>query len=291
MLEWIDKYNNLIQIIINLLSFIATIVVSLLIYWLQKRHECEIEKIQENIRKSKLEDEAHSFLIDNEEERGYLPYCVFAANLYRHEKHTRKIYTNFCRCSLELQNEILRISQFHIRTINDTKWVSQAIESLRIDIKEYGLSTRDFLYDDAKYFHRAFENYREIRWEETPRIFAPVNPFKQFLNHCFTDGKLTIEDYIEEFFVDYIRKSGFCISNPMPPFDLVWKYLNLHNAKEETVCRWMLDLIIYSIIMISNHKTNGLGVKVFNQDFTGAQAETYEDRYLEALYLLYIAYV
>ena len=91
MIEWIDKYNNLIQITIGLLSLIATIFVSFLIYWFQRRHEIEIEKIEENIRKSLLEEEAHKFLIDNEEEIEYVAWCVFATNLYRHKKHTRKI--------------------------------------------------------------------------------------------------------------------------------------------------------------------------------------------------------
>ena len=196
MIEWIDKYNNLIQITIGLLSLIATIFVSFLIYWLQRRHEIEIEKIEENIRKSLLEEEAHKFLIDNEEEIEYLPWCVFATNLYRHKKHTRKIYTNFCRCSKKLQNEILNIAGFSIKTIKDTEWVDIAFDNLRQDIITYKLGN-DYLYDNAKYFHRAFELYRENRWEITPQVFPPINTFKQFSRSCYTNGILNINEYIE----------------------------------------------------------------------------------------------
>lgn len=104
MIELINKYSNLIQIVIGLLSLFATIFVSFRIYQLQKRHEQEIKEMEENERKRKLEEEAHRFLIDNADEIDYLPWCVIAGNLFRHQKHTRKIYTAFCKCSIELQN-------------------------------------------------------------------------------------------------------------------------------------------------------------------------------------------
>ena len=37
---------DIIQIIIGVLSLVATIAVSFLIYWLQSRHEKEIQKLQ-----------------------------------------------------------------------------------------------------------------------------------------------------------------------------------------------------------------------------------------------------
>ena len=98
---------DVIQIIIGILSLIATVGVSFAIYWLQSRHEKEMEDLAKEKEKKLLKEEADKFLIDNESERDYLPLCVFASNLHRHEKHTRKIYTNFCRCRTELQNKIL----------------------------------------------------------------------------------------------------------------------------------------------------------------------------------------
>lgn len=290
MVEWINTYNNLIQILISTLSLFATIVVSFLIYWLQKRHEREVEKIEESIRKKELEERAHKFLIDNGEERDYLPWCVFSANLHRHEKHTRKIYTNFCRCSPELQNEILRIAQFNIRTIDNTDWVSKAIEALQKDIKKYELTEQDFLCDYAKYLHITFIKHREAIWEDTPRIFEPINTSKQFANICFTDGKLTIDAYIYEYIYHYLGKSGFCIGKPAPPFDYVWKSTNLYDADEETICRWVLDLILFTTVIIYNRKSNKYYSDTLPEN-AGAQAKTFEDRYLETLYSLYYVYI
>lgn len=288
MIEWIDKYNNLIQITIGLLSLIATIFVSFLIYWLQKRHEIEVEKIEENIRKSFLEEEAHRFLIDNEGEIEYLPWCVFATNLYRHKKHTRKIYTNFCRCSKELQDIILNIAGFSVRSIKDIEWVDKAFDNLRQDIKTYELGN-DYLYDNAKYFHRAFEYYRENKWETTPRVFEPINTFKQFARSCYTNGILNINEYIEEYLYHYIGKSGFCLRKPIPPYDFVWESQNLANVDEVEVCRWMLDLVFYTIVNINKYNENDCFI--LKENITGAQAATFEDRYYETMFMLYFTYI
>lgn len=85
---------DIIQIIIGVLSLVATIAVSFLIYWLQSRHEKEIQKLQCEKERIALQEKARLFLIDNQEERDYLPWCIIAANLYPLEKHTRKIIRN-----------------------------------------------------------------------------------------------------------------------------------------------------------------------------------------------------
>lgn len=79
---------EIIQIVIGILSLVATIAVSFLIYWLQTRHEKEIQKLQ---AEKELEMKARLFLIDNEPERDYLPWCVIVANLHPLERHSRKI--------------------------------------------------------------------------------------------------------------------------------------------------------------------------------------------------------
>ena len=70
---------DIIQIIIGVLSLVATIAVSFLIYWLQSRHEKEIQKLQCEKERIALQEKARLFLIDNQEERDYLPWCIIAA--------------------------------------------------------------------------------------------------------------------------------------------------------------------------------------------------------------------
>ena len=151
---------DIIQIVIGGLSLLATIAVSFTIYWLQRHHEKDIEREAKEQARNELKEKAKMFLMENEAERGYLPWCVLAANLHRLERHTRNIYTAFCRCPEELRNEILRQAGFQIGVIKDKTWVNDCIEKLKTDIEKYGLG-RDWLYDGAKYFHRSYERYRE----------------------------------------------------------------------------------------------------------------------------------
>ena len=108
---------EIVQIVIGALSLIATVAVSFFIYWLQSRHEKEMAKIEEKHRQEKLAEEANNFLIDHEDERDYLPWCTIATNQHQHERHNRKIYTDFCRCSVE--RRFLRLS-FSACTISNS---------------------------------------------------------------------------------------------------------------------------------------------------------------------------
>ena len=145
---------DIIQIVIGCLSLVATIAVSFIVYWLQIRHEKEIQRMEEKQRQKDLEEKAKLFLIDNKSELEYLPWCFIAASICQLDKHTREIYKSFCRCSEELRNEILKQAGFEITSIKEKFWVSNCIEALKKDIQKYNLG-RDYLYDGAKYFHRS----------------------------------------------------------------------------------------------------------------------------------------
>ena len=135
---------DIIQIVIGVLSLLATIAVSFAIYWLQMHHEKELQRLEKKQKQKELEEKANLFLMDNESERDYLPWCVLAANLHRLEKHTRVIYTAFCRCPEELRDEILKQAGFEIVSMKDKDWVYDCIEKLKADIKKYNLG-RDYL--------------------------------------------------------------------------------------------------------------------------------------------------
>lgn len=279
---------DIIQIIIGVLSLIATIAVSFLIYWLQTRHEKEIRKLQEEKDRIELETKARKFLIDNESERDYLAWCIIAANQHPLERHSRKIYTEYCRCTEELQNEILRQAGYNSRQIKDTRWVQNCIAALENDIKRFDLGG-NYLYDGAKYFHRSYEYYRDLEWNCTPRVFKPINKDNR-CSAAFNMSQLSIADYVDEYFYYYIDgRMEFGDEKPTPPMDLVWFSQNLGTCKEELVCMWLMELIESIAIIVTNRKPD----EEINQnplEYTGAQAETFEDKYYEVLQALYNAY-
>ena len=220
---------DIIQIIIGIMTLVATIAVSFTIYWLQLRHEKEMQKIAKLQEHKELEEKAKLFLIDNEAERNYLPWCVIAANIHRLDKHTREIYNSFCRCPEELRNEILKQAGFGMESIKGQTWVNDCIEALEKDIQKYNLG-RDYLYDGAKYFHRSYERYRNLEWSDTPRVFESICKN----NHSrisFGIDKLDIGSYIDEYFYYFVDKRiDLKEDEPISPIDYVWDYGNLADT-------------------------------------------------------------
>lgn len=279
---------DIIQIIIGVMTLVATIAVSLAIYWLQLRHEKEMQEIVKLREHKELEEKAKLFLIDNESEREYLPWCVIAANIHRLDKHTREIYNSFCRYPEELRNEILKQAGIGMESIIGQTWLNDCIEALKKDIQQYNLG-RDYLYEGAKYFQRSYERYRNLEWSDTPRVFEPICK-NNHTRIAFGIDKLDIGRYIDEYFYYFIDKRiDFKESEPIPPIDYVWNSQNLANANEETVCMWMMELIQNIAIIIYNRS----GVEKINGEileYTDAQVETYEDKYYATLQVLYNAY-
>ena len=281
---------DIIQIIIGILSLIATVGVSFAIYWLQSRHEKEVERLAKENEEKLLREEADKFLIDNESERDYLPLCVFASNLHRHEKHTRKIYTNFCRCRTELQNKILEVAEFKCRTIDGVDWLDKAIDNLKDDIQKYHLG-RDYLYDGAKYFHRGFKRYREKEWDYSYKLlFKQIVENKRWRAFVGTD-LISISSYLDDYFYYCIDKHDTEKLNgdPLPPIDYLWDSQNLASIEESEVCGWIME-IVDAITVIIHNKTIERDNDLYFDDLTDEEAETFEDKYYETVRALYYTY-
>lgn len=281
---------DIIQIIIGILSLVATVAVSVAIYWLQLRHEREIERLAKENDEKRLKEEADRFLIDNESERDYLPLCVFASALHRHEKHTRNIYTNFCRCGNELQNKILEVAEFKCRTIDGVDWLAKAIDKLKEDIKQYRLG-RDYLYDGAKYFHRAFERYRDKKWDYSYKLFFKPIVKSERRKALMGTELISISSYVDDYFYYCVEKhdTDKIQGDPMPPIDYLWESQNLASIEESEVCGWLME-IIENITVIIHNKTVNREDDLFHEDATDEHAETFEDKYYETVRALYYTY-
>lgn len=274
----------ILQTVFAGLSFVATIAVSFTVYWLQKRHEQEIQRIDDKRIQRELEEKAHAFLSENSDEREYLPQCYIASQLFRHEKHTRKIYTDFCRCPIDLQKEILHQAGFTLSVPVDSVSVDHYIDCLQADIKKHKLG-RDYLYDGAKYFRRAYERYRDQEWED----LNGIQSFEMIAPPGFYSMKKanSLLDYIDEYFYFLYseHRPAFYDPNPPPPLDYMWKSFHLGNEKELEVCRWIMEAVCDIAITIHNREK---GQQDHDQMITSAAIETFEDKYLDTI--LWLAY-
>lgn len=281
---------DITQIILATLSLLATVAVSFFIYWLQSRHEKEIERIEAKREQKELEEKAHVFLSENSDERDYLPWAIIAANLHRHEKHSRKIYTEYCRCAPELQNEILKQAGFTFSLINGREWLEKCFNSFNEDRKKYNLG-RDYLYDRAKYFHRGFERYRELPFVLDEELRTMVTTNKAYTKADFFDTTLYYSGYIDDYFryvLGEAEKTESSLSY-VPPIDLIWKEQGLSMAEEKIVCYWMMEIVDRVVSFIHNRFINPSGSPV-TDNRTDAIVETYEDKYYDTLLWMYFTY-
>lgn len=266
----------------DVLSLIATVVLTVAIYWLQRSHEKEREQMEVEAQKKAVDEAARVFLIDNEDEIEYLPSSAIAKSLNLKRKHHRAITTKFLRCSEEVQKEILKQANFQLIEVSKEQ-VSAALKRLKDDIKACGFG-RDILYDGAKYFHRAMERYSGEKIET-------VNPyrFEDFVNTRLyeddahrllkdTQFNRTLYDYMYDY-----RHSGRTNWLTQKPMDMVWKQCNLGECPEEIMTFWMMRIVI-DCCRVFDESEEGF---IFDEDLI----ETQEDMYYYAVMVLYNTYI
>ena len=266
----------------DVLSLIATVVLTVAIYWLQRSHEKEREQMEVEAQKKAVAEAARVFLIDNEDEIEYLPLSAIAKTLKLKRKHHRAITTKFLRCSEEVQKEILKQANFQLIEVSKEQ-VSAALKRLKDDIKACGFG-RDTLYDGAKYFHRAMERYSGEKIET-------VNPyrFEDFVNTRLyeddahrllknTQFNRTLYDYMYDY-----RYSGRTNWLTQKPMDMVWEQCNLGGCPEEIMTFWMMRIVI-DCCRVFDESEEGF---IFDEDLI----ETQEDMYYYAVMVLYNTYI
>ena len=268
--------------IVDVLSLIATVVLTVAIYWLQRSHEKEREQMEVEAQKKAVAEAARVFLIDNEDEIEYLPLSAIAKSLNLKRKHHRAITTKFLRCSEEVQKEILKQVNFQPIEVSKEQ-VNAALKQLKDDIKTYCFG-RDVLYDGAKYFHRAMECYSGEKIET-------VNPyrFEDFVNTRLyeddahrllkdTQFNRTLYDYMYDY-----RHSGRTNWLTQKPMDMVWEQCNLDGCPEEIMTFWMMRIVI-DCCRVFDESEEGF---IFDEDLI----ETQEDMYYYAVMALYSTYI
>lgn len=294
-MSWIrvvfDDINLAISFLSLVLSFFALLIstgLTIVIFRYQKKQDKKLAELQKEIYHKEILEKAKSFMIDNADEMAYLPFCIFATNLYPLKKHRRKIYTEFCRCSSEVQKEILLQNNINIEQL-DNEWINKAIELLSNDIKNHELGI-NILYDGAKYFHRSIEYYRNNKWthNDLEYIFPIIgrNIGSKIVQ------PLNLISYVDEYMhFKYSEYRPHIINpNPVPPIDFVWNLMNLGTTSEHEVCAWTME-IIYSIAQIISSSRYTADQKLDNLiPETDADIETFEDKYYQTVQALYNTY-
>lgn len=238
------------------------------------------EKIGE-IRKERknIQEEAKQFCIVNHEEKDYLPLVQAAAGL-EEPKYDRQIVAEYLKCSPAKQKEILRQAGIEEIIVSQAK-IDAALKALLEDMQKYRFG-RDFLYDNAKYLHRALENYASEPVENcNPHVFKDFSSADQNEAMRFIiESPKTLGFYMKQ----YIHPGSYKAdkSAMKPPVDMVWHMFNLGNCNENVLTFWVMRIIIDSCHVFHPHS-----VEVGFEEY---QIQTQEDMYYYTLLTLCKAY-
>lgn len=297
MIELANLWVGILSFFISFFSLIATIVLTIVIYRLQKNDEekKDRERKEDIERKARERDEelARNFIIDNQSEINLLPWCAIASNvkdlpalqIWRNKReYSHQIYLKFDKQPEGVKKEILRQENILLSLPKTSDWVSEYLNTLAVDAYECGLSSEKhcFLYDNGKYFHRGISDYWGEKTTDIARIEMPNIPIKKQKNPL---GNLPpdFDDYIVETVQRKFGRHSYLEEDAMPALDFADIFFS-NNQKMFVLC--MMQFVRgFSLSVCSNTGRNeSFGT---NND---RQIKTFEDYYYESLLELYLAY-
>ena len=286
--------------IVETLSLVATVILTVVIYRLQKKSE---EK-RSNERKEDIERQtkernsemARNFIIDNQSEIDFLPLAMIASNVkslmmiqgWRTQRqYSHHIYLTFDKQPTAIKKEILKQESILVNLPENSDWVAKHLKMLKIDAFECGMSKDEhcYLYDNAKYFHRGLTSYGSDKLPESWQFlrFPDIPITRENSNSLFGPYTPDFTDYINELVFKKFGESSYINKNAMPPLDFV----NFVLERDE-------KMFVLCIIQFIEFFSGSVSSRTNRDGWTGTsndrQITTFEDYYYEALLALYLAY-
>lgn len=279
-------------LIISILSLFASGFVSFAIFYMGKKSD-------DKRYKADIEYQARKFIIDHgDNDILYLPYCVIASGVNRHHKHIRQIYNDFDALPNDVQKEVLKQAGYDYQLIESSDWIDEGIKEVEDFAEKYDFGDT-FLYDGAKYFHRAFSDHSSALTSNYHEL-EPLFEDKLGWNSPETikivqANKLSFSLYLESYYQAFVLNDKRLNKNDaIKPLDYLTTIKNFHNCDEEELCFWMMESVCELSTLVLRTRYGGFlnGVYINGEISRGdALSETFEDKYYEALMYLYTLYL
>ncbi|MBQ7172418.1 MAG: hypothetical protein IJR89_09110 [Clostridia bacterium] len=231
-------------------------------------------------------ENARLFCFDHEEDLHLLPLCEMASILNPRHKHINPMINAFIRQNKKTQKAILIHEKIRPYEFCNAEEVDKCIDAFKKEITEKKYATIPFLYEGAKYFHRAFTRYAEIK----PDSLDPFIFKRHYVNtSLFPNVPGNLRAYIEDY--DYGLEHHPEDQMP-PPFNMLWYAFDLANCEEEILVFWVNRFIITVC-----HYLHGFDLNAqYNESWEYKDTikcdklVTMEEMYYEAILLLYMSY-
>ena len=285
-------WYEIVSLIISVLSLIASGLISFAVFYMGR-------KVENKRYRTDIEYQARKFIIEHgDSEILYLPYCVIASGVNRHHKHLRQIYNDFDALPNDVQKEVLKQADYDYQPIESADWINEGIEEIEAFIEKFDFG-ESFLYDNAKYFHRAFAKHASSlvsKYRESEYLFDDKLGWHLPNTNtiCQTD-KLTFSLYLEYYYQAFVlNDKSFVKDKATKPLNYLISVKNFPECDEEELCFWMTEIVIEFAALVLRTRHGGFlnGVYINGEIKRGdAVPETFEDKYYEALMYLYSLYL
>lgn len=246
--------------------------------------------VRENKKeREELENKANNFIIENNDEIGYIPLCLIASSFNRQWSYKRKIYSSFNKLNNSLQKEVLRLLNYNDELITKNAWIDGGIIRVNKFINKFQLGN-NFFVEKTKYYKNAvkFGNKKYKENVEYKRIFSSMSfglPSITFINNEPYDNGLDFFDYLKRYIHAEIN-SDPKVKVSSRPLDILISQENLLEADDESLCVWSM-CVIDSIaeMIIEKYKYDGFEPNRFPSG--NYEIVTFEDRFLHSLSILF----
>ena len=287
--------SEIIQIVLSVLSLVATVAVSVIIYKFERKNEKLREKELERQKAKETELAAKNFIIDNQKDIELLPLAIISKSLHEYDNNIRNIYTKFKKCDIDVQKEILRQEKCPITLIDSKGWLDPLLDKFKTLEEQYKLATKSLLYDGFKYLHRAYERYRKEKIEEIDPFDFVVPGYENNLRWMNSKEpiKTNFYSYADHYLARVYKELnniglGNAIYPVQPPMDLLFEQFNLGGCEEKIVCFWIMKYIITICEILYTHELTGVQKESWrHSSIDEYKIETYEDMYYYTAYILY----
>ena len=252
---------------ISIICAVASLVVTIIIAFLQKRQSNRMERFEkrqderdEKRHQQGVKAQAISFISRYYKDRGLIPLCAIAAMYNDLFYYNRSMYREFCCLTKETQNRILEYCELDLRVSDDDIYEKclVAIEGVR---KQYFPYDKSVFYEGGKYLSDSLKKYGQ----------QPI-PHQEFeyQNH--------ITDVLAAAFNSHDKEV-----TPIQQLSLEYKF---DGCEPIEACQ-LVNVIAEYLAIYGNENRNEDKAYGSPGIYDGERIETMEDLFLLALFEIY----
>ena len=194
--------SDWISIISSSIALVVTIIIAILQIHQSNRME-KFEKRQderdENRHAEEVKTRAISFISNNYDNKELIPLCAIAAMYNELYYYKREMYREFCCCTTEVQNTILKYCGLDLKVTDKDIW-NKCIDMLVKTTNQWFPDDKNIFYDGGKYIERSLTCYGQ---DDLPiRAYEFKKHLTDILADAYRENDKALKP-IEQIFYEY----------------------------------------------------------------------------------------